>query len=586
MANGVISSFNMDFTDLPTKGGKKDFVVRGDNGSSFYLEVKNEDGYYYNFTTKAFSSTYSKLNGEIKGREYKNTIFFPTVTDDDQYDIYLYVNQGTKHAKRSTRLFRDGSVDLNKSIGSGSSLLKKVLYQVLDVDLSIRPHSITLGTVFTGASDTLTTGRYTGKTSQYFTTSATLSSNAFTVDRQVLQTDIGAIITTTVGATPVQIPGENIYPDISDTDTVNGAVTSGTTVTMDTAVASKMKVGDRVTGNTALNATTATVVSLDSTYAFTLSQAIAIADGITLSFSNRMNYRWPVADASVLREGMALIADGGNVAAGVTIAKYEEKVTLFKDTEKEEDIILKEVEAVDTSKDIPTVVRGVETVSPGTIVFSQQMPLDLAEDTVKITGYGTENIKLLTGWDVSFSNLKASLNEITTLTNGAVSSSATITVDSVLGIADETTQTVNGAITSSNTVVLDSVDGLFVDQVIYAVSAGSLSGNPVITSVNEVSKTITLSSTQTFADGITLTFANSVISGIGIDPDVIDPYVTNISSLDLTASVAQTLEDNQTLTFTGAGNIVTITGNVLVNKAGAEDLFIYFDIDKFLTYHS
>lgn len=583
MANGVISSFNMDFTDLPTKGGKKDFVVRGDNGSSFYLEVKNEDGYYYNFITKAFSSTYSKLNGEIKGREYKNTIFFPTVTDDDQYDIYLYVNQGTKHVKRITRLFRDGSVDLNGSIGSSSSLLKKVLYQTLDVDLSIQPHSFTSGTSFTGVSDSLTTGRYIGKTSQSFTISATLSSNAFTVDRQVLQTDIGAIITTVVGGAPVRIPGENIYPAVSNTDTVNGAVTSSTTVTMDTAVASKMKVGDRVTGNAALNATTATVVSLDSTYAFTLSQEIAIADGITLSFSNRMNYRWPVTNANVLREGMALIATG-NVAAGVTIAKYEEKVTLFEDTEKEEDIILKEVEAVDTLKDIPTVVRGVETVSPGTVVFSQQMPLDLAGDTVKITGYGTENIKLLTGWDVSFSNLKASLNEITTLTNGAVSSSATITVDSVLGIADETTQTVDGATTSSNTVVLDSVDGLFVGQTIYA--GTGLSGNPTITSVNEVSKTITLSSKQTFTDGITLTFANSVISGIGIDPDVIDPYVTNISSLDLTASVAQTLEDNQTLTFTGAGNIVTITGNILINKAGAEDLFIYFDIDKFLTYHS
>ena len=59
-------------------------------------------------------------------------------------------------------------------------------------------------------------------------------------------------------------------------------------------MASKMKVGDRVTGNAALNATTATVVSLDSTYAFTLSEAVAIADGLRLDFSNRMNYSWPI----------------------------------------------------------------------------------------------------------------------------------------------------------------------------------------------------------------------------------------------------------------------------------------------------
>ena len=76
------------------------------------------------------------------------------------------------------------------------------------------------------------------------------------------------------------------------------------------------------------------------------------------------------------------------------------------------------------------------------------------------------------------------------------------------------------------------------------------------------------------------------MSGIGIDPDVINPYITNISSLNLTASVAQTLENGQTLTFTGAGNTATITGNITVKKAGTKDLNLYFDVEKFLTYHS
>ena len=192
----------------------------------------------------------------------------------------------------------------------------------------------------------------------------------------------------------------------------------------------------------------------------------------------------------------------------------------------------------------------------------------------------------MTGWDISLSNMEVTLNKITTLTNGAVSGSTTITVDSAVGIADETTQTVDGAITSSNRVVLDSVDGLFVGQTMYAVSAGSLSGNPTITSINEVTKAIALSSVQTFADGITLTFANSIVSGIGIDPSVVNPYVTGISGSDLTVSVAQTLEDNQTLTFTGSGNVATITGSIIINKVGAEDLTLRFDVDKFLTYHS
>ncbi len=74
------------------------------------------------------------------------------------------------------------------------------------------------------------------------------------------------------------------------TDTVNGAVTSGTSVTMDTAVASTMQVGDRVTGNAALNAASVTVASIDSTNVFSLSEAVAISDGVTLSFTGSDQY--------------------------------------------------------------------------------------------------------------------------------------------------------------------------------------------------------------------------------------------------------------------------------------------------------
>ena len=103
--------------------------------------------------------------------------------------------------------------------------------------------------------------------------------------------------------------------------------------------------------------------------------------------------------------------------------------------------------------------------------------------------------------------------------------------------------------------------------------------------IDETNKKITLSTKQSFADGITLTFPNSIISGIGISNTAVNPYVDTISSLNLEASVAQVLENGQTLTFTGAGDIVTITGNIKVNKVGNEDVSIRFDIDKFLTQH-
>ena len=54
-----------------------------------------------------------------------------------------------------------------------------------------------------------------------------------------------------------------VFPDIKTTDTVNGAVSSGVKVVMDTVVANTMSVGDKVTGNAFLNANHVTVAALN-----------------------------------------------------------------------------------------------------------------------------------------------------------------------------------------------------------------------------------------------------------------------------------------------------------------------------------
>jgi len=84
--------------------------------------------------------------------------------------------------------------------------------------------------------------------------------------------------------------GSILFPSTITTDTVNGAVSSATSVTMDSAVATKMAVGDRVTGNAALNSANITVASIDSTNVFSLSSSTSIADGVTLSFSGDDQY--------------------------------------------------------------------------------------------------------------------------------------------------------------------------------------------------------------------------------------------------------------------------------------------------------
>ena len=159
-------------------------------------------------------------------------------------------------------------------------------------------------------------------------------------------------------------------------------------------------------------------------------------------------------------------------------------------------------------------------------------------------------------------------------------------ITSKVGIAAQTTQTVDGATSCSKGVVLDSITGLFVGQSLYAVSAGTLTGIPKILNIDEDNKKISLSIEQTFADGITLTFPNSIISGIGIDNSVVNPYVVSIANLNLTVSAAQTLESGQEFTFDGGGNIVTITGDIKINKVGNENGTLRFDVDKFLTLYT
>ena len=79
----------------------------------------------------------------------------------------------------------------------------------------------------------------------------------------------------------------------------------------------------------------------------------------------------------------------------------------------------------------------------------------------------------------------------------------------------------------------------------------------------------------------------TTISGIGIDPSVIDPTVNSRSVTsgagNLELSAAQTLEDGVTLTYANAGQVATITGNVEVLSAGADSQTIYFDVETLLS---
>ena len=606
----TIRDLDINFTDIKAAGETRTFIVSGENGAVFSLEIKNEDDYYYNFQTELFQATKTRLSDiSIEGNSYKGNIVFPAVTDADQYDFLLFVGENTQHSDYIEVRFLDSSIDINSSTGSNSNAIQKVIYQTLDVDITLTGFSgggDISGSGFANPAQTITTSRGRSVATIPISITVTVTAGALSIDRQPTENDIMSFVTRTIGSAPINIPGEDIYPAVTAADKVVN-VSGGTAadddppnVTMDDDFTGLWAVGDRITGNAALDARTqATAVTVaaisvgGNAKVFTMSEGIVIADDETLSFSNRRNYRWPIDNIDKLEEGMEILDDvlTSNFGSTTTIKEYLTQTTVLEGEIDEYKIDNVRVPSLDTLGVKPVITRDATTkvktsVQSANITFSNQANRLFRGVTTKIFGYGVEEISRLYDYDLEFSDLKAELNTVTTTTTAAVNpANTTIPVTSKVGIVDKTTQTVNGAITASKTVVLDSVTGLGIGQSLYAVSAGTLTGTPTIITINETTKTITLSSIQTFNDGITLTFPNSIISGAGIDPAVVNPYVDTISSLNLTSSVAQTLEDGQTLTFTGAGNIVTITGNIKVNKAGNEDIALRFDIDKFLTQH-
>ena len=312
IANKVLKNFNLDLSDLPASAETREFSIIGDEGLEFILEIKNEDNYYYNFKTNLFQAADARLDGLItNNNSYKGSIKFPTVTDDDQYDIFLYVLPGGKHADYQEFRFRDGSIDINSSVGSNSLMMQKVIYQYTDVTLTLSPYSPNSVTDLIKSSTrkdftaTLSRGKSTGSVPFSVSCEVNAATKCYQILKQPSTLDILSFLTPTVGSAPEKLPGENIYPTARDAftgDDVNGAVTSGTNVrmdavdisdniaagdkitspvttdtvngdfsggataiTMDSAVATKMAVGDQVTGTAALDAGIFTVASIDST---------------------------------------------------------------------------------------------------------------------------------------------------------------------------------------------------------------------------------------------------------------------------------------------------------------------------------
>ena len=207
-----------------------------------------------------------------------------------------------------------------------------------------------------------------------------------------------------------------------------------------------------------------------------------------------------------------------------------------------------------------------------------------------------------------------------------------------------TTETVNGAVSSGTSVIVDDLTDIGVGSTITSVSSGSLTGTPRVSAIDTATKTLTISSAQTFADGITLTFRaygrNAINNAISVDlqftstvlsttlltqtvradssasttitlndtlgisggstikykglgfNNLSNNRVVSVATPDpngvagdgaITVELAQTLRAGTVLTFKHAYKTINLTGNITVNQYPTSNRSIYFDIDKIIT---
>mgnify|MGYP003674215076 FL=1 len=601
----VINEFKLDLSSLPALTSTRQFSVLGENGAGFDLEIKNEDSYYYNFVTNAFQAAKAGLyNQVIAGGYVEGNITFPTITDNDQYDISLTANPlTTKHANRAEVRFGDGSLDINSSTGSNSILLTKVIYQYVDQTLTITTYSPN-GTIELASqvNDTITLARGSAVNEQAFSIACSVStaSKCYRIIKQPAASDLFSFVTPAIGAAPINIPGENIYPTATAAftgDDVNGAITSGSVVRMDnTDLSAVIKVGDKITtpvttgnvngdfsgGATAitmgdavatimakgdqvttgdpahmLNAGVFLVASLDSTDVFSLDNSASIANTTELIFSSKINRSLTTVT----------VVETSGTATDFTMSQAIQfrdnaPLTFFNQKNYRWPI-----------SNYANIVKEQMVVEPGTNVTADTS-LAIYQDTVTLFPNTLQEEIIVKEEALAVSTI--GINPV--ITRGDVSTQAGNVVfdkQQILALAGD-----NVNIGGYGTTRLLDVSGYSV-----ILSDLAIALTPITTTTTgavDNSTSVPVTSRNGILDDV------STVSGIGINPALVDPTVdtgagavTGAGTLVLTA--AQTLESGATLTFAGAGQTATITGNIQVVKAGSANQSIRFDVEKLLS---
>ena len=555
-----ITSFEFETRDVRNEGETRVFSVKGSKDAVFSLEVYDNNGKYYNFYTKTWSTTNAMLSKKSIGGGYVGSIKFDALPDSSlkTYTINLHAetvyNIKTSHSDYIETRNADNSVNVNKSTGSNSTVLTKIIYQDALKTLKLSCVAPSLYTARTGtidgatSSNKITIDQDATSTSPVFvqvgdkiTTTGIASSIHALVTKinpdgdNVNEIEMSVTDTTTDGAVVTFTPpfnGMTPHDTDSDTGAFSSTISSGNNTVIPFGVAIRA-----LAGRNFKVSKTPTTDDLCAYQSVTFGSAALAIEGENTS-SASVFHRWPVTNIANLKQGMQLDparkGTGSNTTTPASISNYRATSTQdvvvqsgydnYIDSTTVEDVF---VPAVDPfGKNVTAVDRnGRTTAQAGNIVFNVQQADALKSDVgVRIFAHGQQGIEALTG-------VKVELNVTGMSHSGSTNPAAPLA-----------STTTSGAVSSSTTIGLADVG---------AVSPGM------------------------------------IVSGVGINAAAANPTVVSKSTDDgagnIVVSSAQTLESGQTLFFNGGADTITIRGTLKVSNMAINNVDIFFDVERFLT---
>ena len=112
-----IRKFLTNKDNISSEKSNRYYKVFGDIGAVFSLQIRDEDGKYYNFTTGLFTTTFTSENRlsyiELTDSIYEGSVVIPADTDGNVYTFQVFAdsNKDTNIAKTLSTVYITGSGD-------------------------------------------------------------------------------------------------------------------------------------------------------------------------------------------------------------------------------------------------------------------------------------------------------------------------------------------------------------------------------------------------------------------------------------------------------------------------------------------